>query len=109
VVPIILLLFLSAIELTRMNFLRHTAANAAYEATRTGTIPGNSVADCQSTATRILTAAGASQGATVDVLTSVDAIEVTVRIPVEQNCWGIARFTHGMFVNQSCKLKREFQ
>ena len=58
VVPITLTMFLGAIELTRMNFIRQTAANAAYEGARKAIVPGNTVQDAQTEALRLLNTMG---------------------------------------------------
>ena len=43
VVPVIFTLFLGAIEMTRLNFIRHSASNAAYEGARKAIVPGSSI------------------------------------------------------------------
>ncbi|QDV22397.1 TadE/TadG family type IV pilus assembly protein [Aureliella helgolandensis] len=105
--PIIFMIFLAAIELTRLNFLKHTAANAAYEGARTAIVPGGTPAEAQLEAQRILTQVGAGNGVTVNVVDNADRIVVTVNLPVDQNSWGVGRFTHGLTVSQSCALTKE--
>jgi Flp pilus assembly protein TadG len=107
VAPIIFTLFLGAIEMTRFNFIRHTAANAAYEAARTGIVPGATEADCRKKATDLLTAVGAGSSVTVDYQSTTKTVRVSVTIPVNQNSWAIGRFTHGLNLVQSCTLSRE--
>ncbi len=41
VAPIIFALFIGAIEITRLNFIRNSAANAAYEGARKAVTPGS--------------------------------------------------------------------
>lgn len=107
VVPIILTMFLGAIELTRMNFIGQTAANAAYEAARKAIVPGNTVQDAQTEALRLLNTLGVGHGATVVVATTLNRVTVTVTIPIGQNSWGLTRFTGGLNVTQSCGLTLE--
>lgn len=107
VVPVILTMFIGAIELTRMNFIRHTAANAAYEAARKAIVPGNTDEDAETEALRLLNALGVGQGASVVVTTTISRVTVRVTIPVSQNSWGLTRFTGGMNVTQSCGLTLE--
>ena len=107
VAPLILTLFLGAIELTRLNFLRHTAANAAYEAARTCVVPGATVAEGIAEANRLLQAMGAGNQADIQVVPSPDSILVTVTIPVSQNSWALGRFSKNFNLVQSCQLRRE--
>lgn len=107
VAPVILLLFLGAIEITRLNFLRHTAANAAYEGARRAIIPGGTARDADAAALHLLSVVHANQGAEVDVDQSPERVSVTVVIPVNLNSWGVTRFTSGYNIVQSCTLSRE--
>ena len=107
VVPIIFTMFLGAIELTRMNFIRQTAANAAYEGARKAIVPGNSASDAQTEAFRLLTNLGVRNGAGVVVNSTISRVTVTVTIPINQNSWGLTRFTGGFSVTQSCSLTLE--
>ena len=105
--PIIFALFFGCIEITRLNFLRHTASNAAYEGARASILPGRSAADGIAEATQLLNNVGAGNGATVNVISSAESVQVTVSIPVDQNSWGLGRFTKNMNLVQSCTLRRE--
>ncbi|WP_203329086.1 TadE family protein [Candidatus Laterigemmans baculatus] len=107
VAPVILLLFLSAIEVTRLNFLRHTAANAAYEAARHAIIPGSTASDADAAALQLLAAVQADRGVEIDVEQTLERVSVTVTIPVNLNSWGVSRFTSGYTIVQSCTLSRE--
>ena len=107
VVPIIFTMFLGAIELTRMNFIRQTAANAAYEGARKAIVPGNSATDAETEALRLLTTLGVRNGAGVVVASTINRVTVTVTIPINQNSWGLTRFTGGFSVSQSCSLTVE--
>ena len=107
VVPVIFALFLGTIEMTRLNFIRHSAANAAYEGARKAIIPGSSYTEATDEALRLMTAVGVSNGVTADLTTLNDTMTVTVTVPVNQNSWGVARFSSGMIITQSCTLTRE--
>lgn len=106
-VPIIFTMFIGAIEITRLNFIRNTAANASYEGARRAVSPGATNAEAQTEALRLLTMVNVGNGATANVTSTLDSITVTVTIPVNQNSWGISRFIGGKSVVQSCKLSRE--
>ncbi len=107
IVPIIFTMFLGAIEMTRLNFLRHTAANAAYEAARTAIIPGGTETDARNKALALLSAVGASNNVTIAYESTSSFVNVTITIPVNKNSWGIGRFSSGMNLIRSCKLSRE--
>lgn len=107
VVPIIFALFLGTVEMTRLNFLRHSAANAAYEGARRAIVPGSRPSDARAEAQRLLTAVGVDKGAKVKVSTTATSTSVTVTIPVNQNSWGVGKFSSGMNITQSCTLTRE--
>lgn len=107
VVPVIFTLFLGTIEMTRLNFIRHSAANAAYEGARKAIIPGSSYTEATDEAMRLMQAVGVSNGVTANLTTLNDTMTVTVTVPVNQNSWGALRFSSGMIVTQSCTLTKE--
>jgi Flp pilus assembly protein TadG len=107
VAPVIFLLFMGAIEMTRLNFLVHTAGNAAYEGARQAIVPGGNEDDAVTESMRLLTIVHANQGSEVDFEESPDQVTVTVRIPVNLNSWGISRFATDSIITQSCTLRRE--
>ncbi len=107
VVPIIFAMFLGTIEMTRLNFIRHSAANAAYEGARKAIVPGSTAAEASAEASRLMTAVGVGNGVAVAVSTTTDSTTVTVTVPVNQNSWGAARFSSGMTITQSCTLSKE--
>ncbi len=107
VAPVLFVLFLGSIEITRLNFIRHTASNAAYEGVRKAIVPGGKAADAVAAATNLLNAVRCGNGATVNIAETATQITATVRIPVNQNSWGIGRFSGGMTIQQSCTMARE--
>lgn len=107
VLPVILLMFLGAIEITRLNFLRQTALNAAYEGARACVVPGASTTDGRTEAMRLLTAVNAHRGASVDVSMQQSLVNVTITIPVAQNSWGLGRFATNSNIVRNFSLKRE--
>ncbi len=107
VAPLLFMLFLGSIEITRLNFIRQTASNAAYEAARKAIVPGGTSADATAAATNLLNAVKCGAGVTVTITETASNVTASVRIPVNQNSWGIGRFSYGMNVQQSCTLSRE--
>lgn len=106
-VPIIFTMFLGSIEITRLNFIRNTVSNACYEGARRAVAPGATSAEAETEARRLIDSLGVGRGATVNVTSATDTVTVSITVPVNQNSWGITRFSKGFNVTQSCKLSRE--
>jgi Flp pilus assembly protein TadG len=107
VAPIIFLLFLGSIEMTNLNMISHTAANAAYEGARQSIVAGGTADDARAEVFRLLEIVRIHNGSEADVQMLADRVTVTVRIPVHLNSWGLSRFTGNLTVTRSCTLKRE--
>jgi Flp pilus assembly protein TadG len=106
-VPVIFTMFIGSIEVTRLNFIRNTVSNACYEGARKAVSPGSTTAEAQTEAKRLIDTLGVGRGANVNVTSTPDTVTVTITVPVNQNSWGVTRFTSGINVTQSCKLSRE--
>ena len=109
--PVLLLIVFAAIEFSRVNMLRHTIAEAAYEGARRGIVPGATAEEVRSAATNIVRSASANTFA-VDVLPATLApdtpqVSVTVSIPIAENTWGISMFFRGRTLVKSFTLQRE--
>ena len=109
VAPIIFFVFLGSIELTTLNLLRHTAANAAYEGARKAIVPGGTDAAAEAKAREILKIVGATTDVDVNIRRTTTDITVTVIIPINRNSWGLSRFSNGLSINKSCLLSLEAQ
>jgi len=107
VLPVILLMFLGAVEMTNLNFIKHTAANAAYEGARAAMVAGGSSAQGIARAEQFLNRFGVGNGAQVSLTTSGDAVTITVRVPMNGNSVGLSRFTKDLSVTQVASLRRE--
>lgn len=98
-------------EFTRLNVLRHTADNAAYEAARTAMVPGATAGEAIAEANRVLSIIGA-RSVTVTVTPSVittdtDAVTVAIDIPLDQNGWVAPKFTAGDTLHSESTLRTE--
>ncbi|MFY9253744.1 MAG: TadE/TadG family type IV pilus assembly protein [Fuerstiella sp.] len=107
VAPIIFMIFFGCLELTCLNLMRHTAGNAAYEAARAGIVPGASETAAKQKAQNLLNAVGATRNVTIDFLDTASKVTVTIRIPVKDNSWGLARFSGSTTIEKKCVLTRE--
>jgi Flp pilus assembly protein TadG len=111
VAPVFFLFVIAAVDFGRMNILRHTADNAAYEAARHAMVPGATAAEAITKANTILSSVG-TIGSTVTVDPavlglSVEEITVTVNIPMNQNGWIAPHFTDGKTIVGRSRLRTE--
>ncbi len=110
--PILFLFIFSGIEFARVNVLRNTVSNAAFDGARRGIIAGASVADCVQEANVSLNAVAAATSTvtvTPDPLTNYDDT-VTVRVDVPltaDNLFLVSRFFLGDTLSKSVTLERE--
>ena len=109
--PIFFLLLITSFEVARLNVIRHTADNAAYEAARIAMVPGATAAEAVNEANRIMNIAGArGSNVTVNPATiglNTQQITVTVDIPLGQNGWITPRFTGASTIRSQATLKAE--
>ena len=107
--PIFFLVLLMSIEAARLNTLRNTIENAAYEGARAGIVPGASTTDVTDTITPLMKVIGAKNVTVTTnptVITDSDTtITVTVDAPLSSNSW-IGRTT-SQHIIRSCTLSRE--
>ncbi len=111
-IPIVLVILLGAIEFSRMNMLRNSIDNAAYEGARRGVVPGATANDCLNTAISVLNAVG-TNSASVSVAPPIiddntTQVTVTISVPLSSNSWGPARFLGGATLRSVSTKSREF-
>jgi Flp pilus assembly protein TadG len=109
--PLVLFLFFGAIEFARVNMLRHSAAQAAYEGARRGIVPGATAAEVKTVTEAIMNSAFASvyQVDVVPATITASTPEVTVNIslPLAANSWVVPNFFAGKTLTKSFTLQRE--
>jgi Flp pilus assembly protein TadG len=111
VAPIFFLLMIASFEFSRLNVIRHTADNAAYEAARHAMVPGATASEAVTKANAILRTVG-TRGARVTINPrvlgpDVDTINVRVDVPLDQNGWIVPRFTKGSTMTAQSTLRTE--
>jgi Flp pilus assembly protein TadG len=111
VAPIFFLLLLASFEFSRLNVIRHTADNAAYEAARHAMVPGATASEAVTKANTILRTVG-TRGARVTINPTVlgpnvKTINVRVDVPLDQNGWVVPRFTKGSTMTAQSTLRTE--
>jgi len=109
--PLVLLLFFGAMEFSRINMLRHTIAQAAYEGARRGIVPGATADQVRTTAADVLGSIWAASY-TIDVVPATitpqtTQVTVSISLPLAQNCWVPSVFVSGGTVSKSFTMERE--
>ncbi len=108
VAPVIFAVFLGAIEIANMNFCRNLANDTCYQVARAAIVPGANISNIEAEAQERLEAVGINGANLVTRDIAGDLVEVEVTIPLDQNSWGIGRFTSGRSIVQRCQLARQF-
>jgi Flp pilus assembly protein TadG len=109
---VLFLFIFSGIEFARVNMIRNSIENAAYEGARTGIIPGATAAQCEAAAQEMLDTLGLTQ-TTVTVTPAViqpstEAVTVSVDVPITTaNGYITPRFYLGATLSTSITLGRE--
>ena len=111
VAPLFFVLVIASLEFGRLNIIRHTADQAAYEAARDAMVPGATAAEARARAERMLRIIG-TRGARVTVTPAVidadtEEISVEVDIPMNQNGWITPRFSKNATIHAESRLKTE--
>ena len=104
----------TGIEFARVNMIRNTALNAAYEGARQGIIPGATAAECEAAANQLLNlvqiSGGTAQATPSPILPSTEEITVTVTVPITSaNSFVTPQFYMGSTIISSVSLPRERQ
>jgi Flp pilus assembly protein TadG len=110
-VPVFFVVLFSCVEISRMNMIRQTANNAAYEAVRACIVPGATNAEGVAVATAILQTIGV-QGYTVtvtpaEIKDTTATVTATVVVPYELNTWGRGILSHGS-ASVTCTMTRDW-
>lgn len=91
VLPVILLVFATMIEVSRLILLQHSVDTAAYEGARNAMVPGATSSEARSSAMALINSAGL-KGAVVqvtpeDITEETPLVTVRVEVPVQSNAW----------------------
>lgn len=110
-IPVLFAIFFGSVEITRLNMLRHTIENAAYEGARQGIVPGATADSARTAALAALAAIDVRDAVvTVDppvILASTPRVTVGIQVPIARNSWGTSSFVGLTELERSCTLSRE--
>ena len=109
--PVLFLVVFASIEFARVNMIRNTMENAAYEGARRGVLPGATASDCESAAQFLLDAVGISDS-TITVSPSsiqptTEEVTVRVEVPLAPNSYVTPSYVSGIILSSTITLPRE--
>lgn len=108
VLPFILFIFLAAIELANLNFVRNMANDSAYRAARALIVPGGDSDAAINAGIQTLEDVGIS-GASITIEESDDKIVADVSIPIGENSWSIGMLAAHSTIEESCTLRKSYR
>ncbi|QDT52047.1 TadE-like protein [Caulifigura coniformis] len=111
VLPVLFAIMFAAVDCARLNMIRNSAQNAAYEGARNAIVPGGTAADAKNAARKVLSGVGV-RNFTVTVSPSVISststrVTVTITVPLKDNSWmaSSAKTTRNLI--RSCTMSIE--
>lgn len=104
--PVLFIMVFAAIEFGRVNMIRHSVENAAYEGARRGIVGSATDAQVEAAVNQHLSAVAVSGASTEVAIVGTD-VSVTVNVPFAQNNWIAPFFFHAPTISASCSLSRE--
>lgn len=107
VAPIFFTMVVASLEFGRLNIIRHTADQAAYEAARYAMVPGATAAEARGRAESMLKIVGARDSKITIVGPTDDKVTVTVDVPLNKNGWIAPKFTKSKSIRAASTLKTE--
>lgn len=112
VMPILILVIFAGLEFSRVNMIRNTVLNAAYEGARRGIVPGATSAECEMAATDLLDIVDISGGTAVASPSAIgpntESVTVTVTVPITStNAFVTPQFFFGKTISAEVTLPRE--
>lgn len=109
--PVFFVFLIAAFEFGRLNVIRHTADNAAYEAARHAIVPGATAAEAITKANSLMNVVGARNvNITVNPAIlgdDVDTVTVTVDVPMASNGWIVPKFTSSSTMRGESTMRTE--
>lgn len=110
-VPVALLLTFGLIEFARVNMIRNTAQNAAYEGARAAIVPGGSAAKAEVAANSVLAVLGVRNASVqispLTITNRTPQVTVSISIPLADNMWIMPAFVTNKTMLKTCSLTRE--
>ena len=109
--PIVIVLMFACVEFSRLNMLRNSAGNAAYEGCRRGVVPGATAAQAKTMCEQVLQASNINSFTVTvspsNIVSTTETVTVTANVTLAANSWIPAMFLPSANVVRSCALSRE--
>lgn len=110
--PLVLFIAFACLEFARVNMIRNSAENAAYEGARAGIVPG-ATADGASATARAVVDHVFTNGETItvepaEITPNTESVTVTIEIPLDENSWVLPVFFPGKTITARRTLRRDF-
>lgn len=106
VLPIALFLTFGMVEFSRVNMIRNSMQNAAYEGARTAIIRGGSNAEAKETAIDVMETMRV-KNTEVIVNDANGFVEVIVTVPLHENMWVAPKYFAKTNIVKKCTLTKE--
>jgi Flp pilus assembly protein TadG len=94
VLPILFAVMFGAVDCARLNMLRNSAQNAAYEGARNAITPGSAASDATAAAKKVLDGIKVKNYtiavSPTTITSSTEKVTVTITVPLKDNSWTAA-------------------
>jgi len=111
VLPVLFMVMFASVDCARLNMIRNTAQNAAYEGARNAITPGAVASDATTVAQKILNGVGVKNYtitvSPTNITTSTDTVTVTITVPLKNNSWTAAAAKTNKNLVRSCTMTVE--
>ena len=111
VLPVLFMIMFGAIDCARLNMLRNSTENAAYEGCRSAIVPGATATDASNAAKKVLNGVGVKNYTVTvsptNITTSTDTVTVTITVPLKNNSWTAAAAKTTKNLVRSCTMSVE--
>ena len=111
VLPVVFAIMFAAVDCARLNMVRNSVQNAAYEGARNAITPGATSTEAKNAAKAILNGVGVKNYTiTVSpstITTSTDKVTVTITVPLKDNSWTAAAAKTTKNLVRSCTMTIE--
>ena len=111
--PILFMIIFAGWEFSRINVIRNTMGNAAYEGARESMLPGATVTKSEDRAQEVLDAVGITGGTVTvspnPITNTTTQVTVDISVPIVQNSLGVAQFFSSGNMTSTVTLNRELQ
>jgi Flp pilus assembly protein TadG len=111
ILPVVFAIMFAAVDCARLNMLRNSVQNAAYEGARNAITPGSTATDAKTAANKVLNGVGVKNyTVTVSpstITTSTDKVTVTITVPLKDNSWTAAAAKTTKNLVRSCTMTIE--